>query len=177
MSGSTTFEVHAPKDEKLLWNCSGATTKEANEAIESSQRAFKSWRKTKPPQIRNIFLKAADIMERRLEELAGYQMEETGAPEFIVKHFNLPTTIEMLRDIAGRVSSAMTGSMPSTEGGGAFVFKEPYGVILGIAPWYAQYQFAARVRDDANTSCQERTIHPRTTRLCLRHRLRKHLHP
>lgn len=135
MYGSSTFEVHAPKTEKLLWKSAGATTKEANEAVESSQRAFKSWRKTKPPQIRKIFLKAADIMEARLEELASYQMEETAAPEFIVKHFNIPTTIEVLRDIAGRVSTAMTGSMPPTEGGGAFVFKEPYGVILGIAPW------------------------------------------
>ncbi|GAB7356388.1 hypothetical protein MBLNU459_g7168t1 [Dothideomycetes sp. NU459] len=141
---STTFDVNAPKTEKLLWKSAGANAKDATEAVESSQRAFKSWRKTKPQQIRKIFLKAADIMEERMEELAAYQMEETGAPEFIVKHFNLPTTIELLRDIAGRVSGAVAGSMPVTEGGSAFVFKEPYGVILGIAPWNAPYILGVR---------------------------------
>lgn len=43
----------------------------------------------------------------------------------------------MLRDVAGRTTGVM-GAIPETsvEGTGAFVFKEPYGVVLGIAPWY-----------------------------------------
>lgn len=75
-------------------------------------------------------------MEERSEELASYMTRETGAPDMIAGGFNLPVTVEMLRDIAGRVTGLM-GSIPATQedGTGAFVFKEPYGVIYGIAPW------------------------------------------
>jgi acyl-CoA reductase-like NAD-dependent aldehyde dehydrogenase len=97
----------------------------------------------KSTEIRKILLKAADIMESRIDELAGYQMEETGAPDFIVKSFNLPTTVEMFRDVAGRIGS-IVGMIPQTQDGGALVFKESYGVILGIAPWNAPYILGLR---------------------------------
>jgi len=126
--------IVAPKSQKTIWHAAAVSKKEAIQAVESSQRAFKSWKKTKPQEIRRIFLKAADIMESRAAELSSYQTEETGAPDMISKGFNLPCTIEMLRDIAGRVPT-ITGSIPVTATGGALVFKEPYGVILGIAPW------------------------------------------
>lgn len=139
-----TIEVQSPKSQQKVWQAAAVTEKEAIEAVESSQRAFKSWRKTKPQEIRKIFLKAADIMESRIEELTEYQSQETGAPEVISRDFNLPCTIELLRDIAGRVPT-ITGSIPVTSSGGALVFKEPYGVILGIAPWCVPTTQTSRV--------------------------------
>lgn len=73
-------------------------------------------------------------MESRIDEFTSYQAQETGAPNAISKDFNLPCTVEMLRDIAGRVAT-ISGSIPVTSEGGALIYKEPYGVILGIAPW------------------------------------------
>lgn len=51
----------------------------------------------------------------------------------------VPATIEMLRDVAGRTLTIM-GAIPDTSipGTGAFIFKEPFGVNLSIAPWYEQ---------------------------------------
>ena len=140
---NTTFDVNSPKTEKKLYSCSSASVEDAQKAVDSCQRAWKSWKKTKSTEIRKILLKAADIMESRLDELAGYQMEETGAPDFIVKSFNLPTTVEMFRDVAGRIGG-IVGMIPQTQDGGALVFKEPYGVILGIAPWNAPYILGLR---------------------------------
>lgn len=142
MPGAT-FDVNSPASQKTIWKCAAASTDDALAAVESSQRAFQTWKKKKTPEIRGILLRAADIMERRLDELAAYQMEETGAPEFIVKSFNLPTTVEMLRDVAGRVCT-ITGTIPQSSEGGALVFKEPYGVILGIAPWNAPFILGLR---------------------------------
>jgi acyl-CoA reductase-like NAD-dependent aldehyde dehydrogenase len=44
---------------------------------------------------------------------------------------------DMLRDVAGRLSGIM-GHIPNCEEEGtqALILKEPYGVVLGIAPWY-----------------------------------------
>lgn len=140
----TTFDVVSPSTNKKLWASSSVTPTLALEAVAKAQEAFKTWRKAKPAQIRTIFLKAADIFEKRQDELAGYMMEETGAlPAFA--GFNTSTTIENLRDVAGRASNIL-GAIPQTaaEGQGALVFKEPYGVNLGIAPWNAPYILGCR---------------------------------
>ncbi|KAL1297624.1 hypothetical protein AAFC00_006182 [Neodothiora populina] len=137
------IEVESPKSLKNIWRASGVTKKEAIEAVESSERAFKTWRKTKPAEISKILNKAAAIVEERLEELVHYQGEETGAPDFVTREFNLPLVLALLRDISGRVGT-ITGTIPNTANGGALVFKEPYGVILGIAPWNGPYILGLR---------------------------------
>jgi acyl-CoA reductase-like NAD-dependent aldehyde dehydrogenase len=91
----------------------------------------------KPAQKRGIFLKAADIMDSRQEEFIRYQAEETGAGA-AWGAFNMGIAADILRDVAGRISS-INGTIPAAgqEGTSALVFKEPYGVILAIAPWNA----------------------------------------
>ena len=61
--------------------------------------------------------------------------EETGASDFWAR-FNITLSVDMLKDVAGRISS-IKGEAPilGEEGTSAIVFREPYGVILGIAPW------------------------------------------
>ncbi|KAF4555974.1 Aldehyde dehydrogenase-like protein 17 [Elsinoe fawcettii] len=142
---SVVFDVQSPGTSKQIWKCYGASKKEADQAVEAAQRAFKTWRKTKPQKIRDILLKAAEIMEKRKDELASYQIQETGAPDALTNGFFLPVTIEMLKDVAGRAPTVM-GFIPETtiEGTGAFVFKEPYGVNVGIAPWNAPFILGTR---------------------------------
>lgn len=129
---STTFDVNSPSTGEKLWTSSSASITEATQAVEAAEKAFKTWRKTKPAEIQAIFLRAADIMERRSEELAGYMMQETGALRGFTD-FNITTTINNFRDVAGRAAN-IQGVIPPTQapGQGAFVFKEPFGVILGI---------------------------------------------
>ena len=63
-------------------------------------------------------------------------MEETGSDEFWAT-FNVSLGAEIIRDVAGRISN-IGGLAPITNemGRSAIVWKEPYGVIMGIAPWY-----------------------------------------
>lgn len=134
--GSKTFSVCNPATGKIIWEAGGASVDEAVQAVEVAQAAFTAWSKVKPPARRDIFLKAADLFSERKEELARYQAEETGAdPRFVDWTLNL--TADNLKEVAGKCSAVM-GSIPfsTEEGRGAFVLKEPYGVILGIAPWY-----------------------------------------
>lgn len=62
-------------------------------------------------------------------------MEETGAI-YPWGEFNIYTSIDFLKDVAGRISS-LKGFVPNVAGEdeAAMVLTEPYGVILGIAPW------------------------------------------
>lgn len=81
-------------------------------------------------------LRTADLFLSRKEELFTYQTQETGAGRQFME-ININATAQMLRDIGGRIEAAVEGSVPATaeEGSHAIVVKEPYGVVLAIAPW------------------------------------------
>ena len=61
--------------------------------------------------------------------------EETGS-ERPMFEFTFGVAIDACKDIAGLIATVQ-GSVPTVaeEGSSAIVYKEPYGVVLGIAPW------------------------------------------
>lgn len=148
---SKTFEVSSPATGKVIHKACSASVENATEAVTAAQKAFPAWRDLSPPKKRDIFLNAANVLQKRGEELGEYMMSETGAGEFWSTGFNVPLAADMLRDIAGRISG-IQGSVPVTNdpSRSALVFKEPYGVILGIAPWYVSL-VPSRNIDDVNS--------------------------
>lgn len=130
----TKFDVTNPATGKVICRCAGASVDDANRAVDAAKAAFPGWSKTSLYERRDIMLKAADIMASRKEELIQYQMEETGAGRMFVEHtFNMG--VNLVKDFAGRIST-IEGRLPHAAHDNAMVFKEPYGVVLGIAPWY-----------------------------------------
>ncbi|KAF2263556.1 aldehyde dehydrogenase [Lojkania enalia] len=141
----TAFDVTSPATHKAIWKAASASVEDAQSAVDAAQAAFRAWSKTKPAARRNIFLKAADLLQSRAEEYGKYMMQETGAEAAFSSGFNVPLAAEMMRDVAGRCSTIM-GSIPTCadEGTAALVIKEPWGVVLGIAPWNAPYILGTR---------------------------------
>jgi acyl-CoA reductase-like NAD-dependent aldehyde dehydrogenase len=133
---SSVFDVMSPSTGSVCWTAASATAEDAIKAVEAAQAAFPTWAKTKPSTRTAILLKAADILETNAEEYATYMMTEMGADRGTAQFFVLPLAIAMCRDIAGRISS-VCGSVPvvAKEGQSAMVWKEPYGVCLGIVAW------------------------------------------
>lgn len=134
---SETFDVISPYTNEVCWTAAAGQSEDGIRAVEAAEAAFPKWSKTKPTVRRDILLKAADILESRLEELAEIMRTEMGADVGTSQFFVTPLAIRMLRDIAGRITS-ICGSVPVVEedGKSAIIFKEPMGVILGIVPWY-----------------------------------------
>ena len=133
--GPEIFSVFNPANGEELWKAGGASVENATQAVEAAKAAFPAWSKTKPSVRRDIFLRAAEIFEERYKELAGYQKQETGADDMFMEWI-LKLTVDNLKEVAGKCS-LVAGSFQasSDEGRAALVLKEPYGVILGIAPW------------------------------------------
>lgn len=133
---SASFDVISPYTNQPCWTAAAATPQDALRAVEAADAAFPSWSQTKPTARRDVLLKAADLLEQRLEQNAEYMRTEMGADVGASQMFVVPLAIRMLRDIAGRITS-ICGSVPVVEGEGqsAIVFKEAMGVILGIVPW------------------------------------------
>lgn len=138
----TTFDVISPVTNKVIWKCSSVSKDDAIKAVEAAQAASPAWSKTKPSKRRDILLKASDILTQRAEEAAEYMEIETGAVPAYSGGFNVPSAIEQLRDVAGRIVTS-TGYIPicGEEGKSAMIVKEPYGVIFGIAPWFVLLQY------------------------------------
>jgi acyl-CoA reductase-like NAD-dependent aldehyde dehydrogenase len=131
-----TFPVISPYTNTPIWHSSSASTEDALRAVEAANAAFPAWSTTKPTVRRDILLKAADILESRLDTNASYMRQEMGADEGASAGFVVPLSVRMLREVAGRITS-ICGSVPvvEMEGQSAIVYKEAMGVILGIVPW------------------------------------------
>ncbi|CAG8909884.1 unnamed protein product [Penicillium egyptiacum] len=140
-----TFPVTSPYTNTTIWTASAATPQDAIRAVEAADAAFPSWSQTKPTVRRDILLKAADILEARLDTNAEYMRQEMGADVGASAGFVVPLAVRMLREVASRITS-ICGSVPvvEREGQSAIIFKEAMGVILGIVPWNAPYVFGIR---------------------------------
>ena len=134
---SQSLDVISPSSNEICWKAAAANTADALRAVEAAKATFPSWSKTKPATRQRILFKTADLLEARTAEYGGFMETEMGADRGVTNYFILPTAIKMLRDIASQITSIL-GSVPivEDEGTSAMVWKEPYGVVLGISPWY-----------------------------------------
>lgn len=130
-----TFEIVNPATGKAVHRSSSASDADALAAVEAAAKAFPAWRDLVPRKRRDILLKAAEVLEKRRDELAGYMIEETGVARGWAD-FNLDVAKDFMVDVAGRLAG-LEGTIPATQDPavGALILKEPYGVILAIAPW------------------------------------------
>lgn len=141
---SATYDVVSPATGKLLHKCGVATKEDAKAAVEAATRALPAWRDITVSKRRDYLLKAAEIMDRRRDELAGYLIDATGAAQAWAD-LNIDGSVDQIKDIAGRVSS-LSGAVPSLADPtlGGMVLREPFGVVFAIAPWNAPYILGVR---------------------------------
>ncbi|QKD57872.1 Aldehyde/histidinol dehydrogenase [Fusarium oxysporum Fo47] len=138
------FDVIRPDTGIVVHKASNAGVPQALSAVRSGTIAFGSWSLTTPGERRNIFLKAANVIDHRWTELKQYMMTETGCDEGWAE-FNLSAAKGHVLDCAGRIV-AVEGGIPILDDAsvGALVVKEPYGVVLAMAPWNAPYALGFR---------------------------------
>ncbi|HXW63318.1 MAG TPA: aldehyde dehydrogenase [Candidatus Acidoferrales bacterium] len=110
---------------------------DARRAIEAASAAFSAWSLTGPGIRRNLLLKAADVLERRMPEIAKITALETGQT-FGWGMFNCVYTLGILREAAAQayamVGEVIPTDLPDTT---AMAVRQSVGVVVGIAPWNA----------------------------------------
>ncbi|PHH60724.1 hypothetical protein CDD81_1306 [Ophiocordyceps australis] len=132
-----TFDVVSPATGNVVHCCSAASVAHADAAVHAAARAFATWRKSSPVERRNVLLAAAHLLHARRDHLVQCIMDETGASAHW-SHFNINFALELLKDTAGTIQT-LSGSFPALTDPqtSAIVAREPYGVVLAIAPWNA----------------------------------------
>ncbi|KAK9464372.1 vanillin dehydrogenase [Lipomyces arxii] len=132
------------KDRQPLHYAQGATLEHINEALESSAAAFQKWKRVLPIERRQILLNAANLLKRKRNDGIEIQMLECSPDKnFAAKMYD--DAILHLTEAASLVTS-VKGTVPISETSNVlpFVFREPIGPVLGIAPWNAAPVLAMR---------------------------------
>ena len=58
---------------------------DAKTAVDAAQRAFPAWSHTLPAERQALFLKAADILEKKQDEIVSVLADETGCTSYFLK--------------------------------------------------------------------------------------------
>jgi acyl-CoA reductase-like NAD-dependent aldehyde dehydrogenase len=110
---------------------------DARRAVDSAAAAFPGWSHTLPAARQALFLRAADILEKKQMDIVQILAEETGCT-FGFAMFQTMFTPGLLREAASQVHQATGEIIPADMPGALYMaMRQPLGVVAGIAPWNA----------------------------------------
>jgi acyl-CoA reductase-like NAD-dependent aldehyde dehydrogenase len=142
-SGGSTFDDLDPFTGALVARVPAGTREDARLAVEAAAAAFPAWAQAPPAERQRIFLKAADILESRAEEVASWLIRETGSA-FGFSMFQLHFVPGLFRQAAALAYAPIGEVIPSDTGAFAMGLRRPVGVVGAIAPWNAALILSAR---------------------------------
>ena len=142
-SGGETFDNLDPFTGDTVARIAAGTREDAMKAIEASAAAFPEWSSAPPAARQQVFLKAADVLESRGDEIVSLLARESGAT-FGFGMFQLHFVAGLFRQAAGTAYAPMGEIIPSDTGAFAMGLRRPVGVVGAIAPWNAALILSAR---------------------------------
>ncbi|NIB38505.1 aldehyde dehydrogenase family protein [Pseudomaricurvus alkylphenolicus] len=117
-----------------------ATVQQAGEsdvlrALEAAQCAFNGWKQVLPSQREAVFLKAADVVDERAQELRDLLIDESGST-LIKAGYEVHHAAAFLRGMAGECRR-VTGETYSSDYAGvkSYSIRRPLGVVVAISPF------------------------------------------
>jgi len=126
-----------------------ATEKNIESALTAATEAGKDWRNTGPTTRERLLLKAAEIMDKRREEITNLLIEESGCVFGLGWH-QVEFSIDFLRSAAGECRRINGDTIPSDVPGlMSITTRQPLGVIVGIAPFNAPFLLSSNKIDKA----------------------------
>jgi acyl-CoA reductase-like NAD-dependent aldehyde dehydrogenase len=138
------YEDRSPYSGEVVGLVPAAGAEDAKLAIDAAQAAFTGWAAFSPIEKRKLLIKAADIIDRRMEEFADMLALETGAAQPFAK-FQAHTGPEFLREAASQVFDVHGTIFPSElPDCTSMMWRQPVGVVGCISPWNAAMLLALR---------------------------------
>ena len=143
-SNGETFEDLDPYTGDVTATVPAGTRGDARAAIDAATSSFPAWSKAAPAERQAVFLRAADILESRRDEVVALLAAETGS-SFGFGMFQMGFVPGLFRQAAGMAYSPIGEILPSDMPGAmAMGLRRPVGVVGAIAPWNAALILSAR---------------------------------
>lgn len=137
-------EILNPFDNTILGTMTCVNKADLDNALESAERAFKTWKKTSPLIRSEILRKFAQLARERAEEIGRNITLDQGKPlreaigEVTICSEHAEWHAEECRRIYGRVIPARSENVEQ------IVLREPIGVCLAFSPWNFPFNQAIR---------------------------------
>jgi acyl-CoA reductase-like NAD-dependent aldehyde dehydrogenase len=138
-----TFDDLDPFTGDVVARVAAGGREDARRAVESAAEAFPTWSQSPPAERQAIFLKAADILESRRDEVMSWLARETGST-FGFAMFQIGFVAGLFRQAAALAYAPIGQVIPSDHGEFAMGLRRPAGVVGAIAPWNAALILSAR---------------------------------
>lgn len=134
-NGRETSAVLNPFDGSVLGEMPHASADDLQDALNSSAKAFKVWRKVQAWQRASIIEKAVALLRDRVDALAQALTLEVGKP-LAEAHMELGLTFESMIWCAEEAKRIYGRTLePRIPNGRAIVSREPIGPVAAFAPW------------------------------------------
>ena len=109
---------------------------DVDQAVQAAKTAFKSWKKLSVNQRAQYLIKAADLLESRLDEFAQAESRDQGKPVGLAKRMDIPRAVLNLKAFATGQCHLLETSNELVEAGVInYTKRSPVGVAGLIAPW------------------------------------------
>jgi acyl-CoA reductase-like NAD-dependent aldehyde dehydrogenase len=131
------YEDFNPYTGKVFARVASGRRADAKRAVAAAAAAFPAWSHSLPSERQGLFLKAADILEKKRDKVVGVLAEETGCA-FGFAMFQAGFTPGLLREAASQVHQTNGEIIPSDLPDSFYMaIRQPVGVVAGIGPWNA----------------------------------------
>jgi acyl-CoA reductase-like NAD-dependent aldehyde dehydrogenase len=141
--GGRTFEDRDPFNGELVAEVAAGSRADARRAVEAAAAAAPAWAQAPPAVRQGFFLKAAEVLESRHDEIVSLLARETGST-FGFAMFQMHFVPGLFRQAAALAYSPIGEVIPSDNGVFSMGLRRPVGVVGAIAPWNAALILSAR---------------------------------
>ncbi len=139
--------IENPATGEVIADATDASPADVDAAVQAAKTAFYDgrWSKLTPAQRSLAIWKLADLIEKRAEEIARVESENTGKPyAFVSLGGDVPFAVDNLRFFAGAARDTHGHHAGEFMAGYTSIYRrEPVGVVAQICPWNYPFMMAA----------------------------------
>ncbi len=134
-SGRAYLDVIEPATGAVCARVPDSEARDVDRAVHAAVRAFPTWSRTAAEERSRLLLRVADLIERRLEELARVESTDTGKPLALARSVDIPRAVSNFRFFATAILHLHSESHRTDERALNYTLRNPRGVAGLISPW------------------------------------------
>lgn len=135
-NADASFDVIDPATEQAYASSPVSGSADVDAAFSAAATAFEHWGETTPAERQLALFRIADEIERRAEEFADLESQDTGKPRASLVEDEILLSVDQIRFFAGEarhLSGMATGEYLKDHT--SSIRREPIGVIAQVTPW------------------------------------------
>jgi aldehyde dehydrogenase (NAD+) len=134
-SGETYEKRNPMRPDEVVAEVPACDADDVDDAVAAAREAFPGWAATPAPQRGNLLVKAAEVVDTRVEEIASEMTREMGKPlrEARMEAARAATILRFFGGEGYRPLGEL--SQQTMTGGPVYTMRRPLGVVGLITPW------------------------------------------